>query len=252
MLTIEEYLKTPSEIEKELLYFFAKNDQIIILDIGSCTGEDSIKYNNLFPFAKIFAFEPVLENVLVMQAHFKQYNKAIQIQNFALSDTNGEADFHLSSGTPFENVTEENFTTLIPKVWNKSNSLFPPSSQSDKHLPWLKFNKKQRVKTQRLDTFLAQNNISEVDFIHMDVQGAELKVLLGAGEKINNIKSFWLEVENVELYKGQPLKNELCNFLSKHNFILLKDTSKGKMAGDCFFINKNYFGFFKRLVLKFL
>lgn len=42
-----------------------------------------------------------------------------------------------------------------------------------------------------------ENKIDEVDFIHVDVQGAELKVLMGAKDYIIKIKATWLEVADI-------------------------------------------------------
>lgn len=251
MLTIEEYLKQPIEIEKELQILFAGVKPKVIMDIGSCTGEDAIKYSNFFPGASVFAFEPLLSNVEIMKMHFRQFEKTdISIQNLALSDETGEASFYVSGGNPFESLPEDEFTSLIPKDWNKSSSLLKPGSESAKHLPWLKFKESVVVKTMRLDEFMTQSGIETIDFIHLDVQGAELKVLTGMGEKIKNINVLWLEVENVEMYDRQPLKNEINSFLKANNYQLVKDTSVGKIAGDCLYVNRQFLTFSKRLKLK--
>ncbi|MFN3299531.1 MAG: FkbM family methyltransferase [Sediminibacterium sp.] len=251
MLSIEEYVNTPIEIERELKFLFKRNSPEIILDIGSCTGEDSIKYSNLFPHAKIIAFEPLGSNIKIMRDHFQKFNKNnIIIENIALSDEEGEADFYLSSGSPIDTISEDSYTTLIPKEWNKSSSLLMPSEESSKHMPWLKFEKKEKVRTIRLDSYLQKEEINFVDFAHLDVQGAELKVLQGMGSFINKLKVLWIEVENIELYKGQPLKNDLHRFLKHNNFQLIKDTSIQKIAGDCLYINKNFFNVVNRFLVK--
>lgn len=73
----------------------------------------------------------------------------------------------------------------------------------------------------------------------MDVQGAELMVLKGAENFIKNINMIWLEVEAVELYKAQPLKNDVEQFMLDNNFTKIKDTVYNE-AGDQFWVNKNY------------
>lgn len=247
MLSIQEYLLTPVEIEKELRYVFAKTPPSVIMDIGSCTGEDAIKYKNLFPSAFVIAFEPLVENIAVMKKHFQMFGKDIKIENFALSDTNGVSDFFISGGNPCEEAQEHEFTSLMPKEWNKSSSLLPPSNESRKLMPWLKFDKKRTVKTVKLETYMKEENIQQIDFMHLDVQGAELKVLKGMGAMISRLKVLWLEVENVELYEHQPLKKDLNDFLNINNFQLVKDTSKDKITGDCLYINKSQLSPFKRL-----
>lgn len=244
MLSIEEYIQQPIEIKQELGILFKRRSPKVIMDIGSCTGEDAIKYSNLFPGATVYAFEPLANNVAIMRQHFQQYRKSnIQIENIALSNENGFATFYVSGGNPFEDVKEGEYTTLIPKEWNKSSSLLPPGNDSEKYLPWLKFEQQQQVTTQRLDMYLKEKQIYEVDFIHLDVQGAELKVLEGMGKSISRLKVLWVEVENVELYAGQALKTDIIDFLRTHDFVLLKDTSIGQIAGDCLFVNRSYLSF---------
>jgi hypothetical protein len=74
----------------------------------------------------------------------------------------------------------------------------------------------------------------------MDVQGAELKVLIGAKDTVKNIKAIWLEVADVELYKNQPLRVDVENYMKKNGFHLFKSDVEGGV-GDQFYINKKYF-----------
>ncbi|NTS43770.1 FkbM family methyltransferase [Flavisolibacter sp. BT320] len=237
LLTIEDIVSTGSVIAKDLKILFKKDRELQVLDIGACTGEDSIIYSNLFPNATITAFEPLPGNVEVMKQHLKAYGKEgkVHIESTALSDTEGEFSFYVSGGSPYGSENVQN-TTIIPKEWNKSSSLLRPSHLLEKEFPWLEFKEQTVVKTKRLDNYLYCHSIANIDFIHMDVQGAELKVLLGLGQKIKNVKVIWLEVENVALYENQPLKKDIQSYLSRHNFYKAKDTSKGRVAGDCFYI----------------
>ncbi len=57
----------------------------------------------------------------------------------------------------------------------------------------------------------------------MDVQGAELMVLEGLGAVLDHVEAVWLEVERVELYKGQPLVDDVHEFLCKNGFELIID-----------------------------
>lgn len=227
----ESYINSPIVIEKELIDFFNKKTKIVIFDIGSCDGLDSIKYSNIFPNSKIYAFEPLDNNIDLIKKNIKKYKKTniVPIQ-IALSDKNGEVDFYISSGKKSDNSISE---------WNKSSSLLEP----EKHIeifPWVKFNERIKVKTQTVEDFCNYNNIDSIDFIHMDVQGAELLVLNGAKSKINFIKMIWLEVENIDLYKNQPLKKDVENFMMSNGFSLIKDTVNN-IAGDQLWVNYNFF-----------
>lgn len=230
-----EYLNRPLEINKELTSYFVVNDVKLILDIGACDGLDSIKYAKLFPKSEVFSFEPLLTNFELINRNIDRY----QIQNIipinlALSNIKGEATFYVSSGRPDE-ISEE----IDWDFGNKSSSLLEPNKTKEIH-PWLRFQEKIVVQTETLENFLNEKNIKIVDFLHMDVQGAELMVLQGAGKFISKIKMIWLEVENIELYKNQPLASDVEHFLLKNGFSKIKDTVN-HIAGDQLWVNYTYF-----------
>lgn len=235
LLTRDNYINTPSPIEKELKELFDVKDELIIFDIGSCEGEDSIKYSKIFPNSKIYAFEPLPKNLSLLYSNLEKYLiNNVEVFPIALSNEKGKASFYVSSGQPDN----------LPKTdhWdfgNKSSSLLPPDKHIE-YLPWLNFNQVIEVNTDTLKNFCVKVGIKYIDFIHMDVQGAELKVLEGAAEFMTNIKSIWLEVESISLYKGQPLKKEIENFMQGHGFCKIKDTV-GDIAGDQLYINLRFF-----------
>jgi FkbM family methyltransferase len=236
MLTRETYIKSPIPIKNDLLKFFDKNDQLIIFDIGACESEDAIRYAMLFPNSRIFAFEPREDNVEKSKKLIKSYDKKnIILEDLALSNTDGVADFFLSEGEPPELKNNETWD-----YGNKSSSLLPPSGEIEKHTGWLQFKKKTQVKTMRLDNYVKKNSIDLIDFVHLDVQGAELMVLEGGGIFLSKIKLIWMEVEAVELYKGQPLKNDVEQFMMKNNFSILQDTVNS-VAGDQLYVNRSFF-----------
>jgi len=232
--TRESYINSPSPIEKELKRLFNKDESLIIFDIGSCEGEDSIKYSKMFPNSKIYAVEALPNNVSLIEKNIEKYSADnIEVLPFALSNENGETDFFVSSGQYKDKQSDQDWD-----YGNKSSSMLPPY----KHLetaPWLKFDNVIKVKTKTLQSFCKEKNISHIDFIHMDVQGAELKVLKGAKDLLETINLIWLEVEAVELYKDQPLKSDIEKFMKKNGFYKLKDTVGG-ISGDQLYINRKY------------
>lgn len=244
MFNRQSYIKGDSPIKNTLLKLFKKTDRLIIFDVGACEGEESIRYKNIFPLASIFLFEPLPKNQTLIFENIKKENlKNVNLFPIALSDENGFTKFYTSSGRPKE--------VQIDLDWdfgNKSSSLLAPQL---KNMPeWLKFNEVIEVQTMTLDFFVEDNKIDSIDFIHMDVQGAELKVLEGAKEKIKNIKTIWLEVSNLELYKNQPLREDIEVFMRKNHFQLIKSEFSGEF-GDQFYVNKRYFksfSFFKNKI----
>ncbi|MES2796047.1 MAG: FkbM family methyltransferase [Bacteroidota bacterium] len=242
------YILTDSPLKKDLLKLFKKNDKLTILDIGGCEGEESIRYSRIFPFSSIYTFEPLPENQKLVAENIIKYNaKNVELVPLAVSNENGVSQFYVSSGNP-----ENQSNNLEWDFGNKSSSLLFPESNNNPQ--WLKFNEIINVQTIALNKFLIKNKIAEIDFIHMDVQGAELKVLMGANDYIKKTKAIWLEVANVELYKGQPLRRDIEDFMNSNEFYLVKSEFEGQV-GDQFYLNKRFFktiSFFnKRLQLHF-
>jgi FkbM family methyltransferase len=228
------YILTESPLKKDLFKIFNPEAELTIFDIGGCEGEEAIRYSRIFPNASIFSFEPLPKNQELVLENIKKYEATnVKLVPFAISDEVGISQFYISSGHP-----ENQSSDLDWDFGNKSSSLLPPVSQNNHK--WLKFNEKIDVPTITLHTFLIENKINEVDFIHMDVQGAELKVLLGAKHFINNIKAVWLEVSDLEIYKNQPLRKGVERFMKSNGFYLVKSEMQGNF-GDQFYLNKRYF-----------
>lgn len=233
--TRSNYIKSPSPVERELRTLFNVSSPIIIFDIGSCEGEDSIRYSRLFPNSKIFAFEPLPHNVEMIKSQLDTYSvKNVRVFQTALGDTVGYADFYVSSGQKDSDVVDNDWD-----YGNKSSSLLPPHANNKEFFPWLKFSEKVKVPVNTLEHFCASKEIRQIDFIHLDVQGAELKVLVGTGDLINHINAVWMEVEKIPLYETQPLKQDIENFMRKHAFMKLKDTVT-RIAGDQLYVSSVY------------
>jgi FkbM family methyltransferase len=232
-----DYILKDSPLKELLLKLFKYNDKLIILDIGGCEGEESIRYSRIFSKSKIYIFEPLPKNITIINENIIKFKvDNVFLQPFAVSDQNGVATFHISSGHP-----EHESKDLDWDFGNKSSSLLPP--QEHNNLDWLSFKETIEVKTITLDSFCEENNVSKIDFIHMDVQGAELKVMLGAKKVTKNIKAIWLEVADIELYKNQPLRFDIEKFMFENNFKLAKTDMEG-MVGDQLYLNKRYFKVF--------
>jgi FkbM family methyltransferase len=81
--------------------------------------------------------------------------------------------------------------------------------------PEVKFIGNIALETVRADVVCAQYNIDLVDydFLNIDVQGTELKVLMGMGEDLRKINYAYIEVNRDELYKGCARVDEIDAYL---------------------------------------
>jgi FkbM family methyltransferase len=78
------------------------------------------------------------------------------------------------------------------------------------------------VETTTLDYFCATEDVKTIDFLKVDVQGADLDVLQGASELLNrSMLGILIEVEFTSLYKDQPLFADIDVFLRNQGFCLI-------------------------------
>ncbi|MGB8700647.1 MAG: FkbM family methyltransferase [Thermosynechococcaceae cyanobacterium] len=79
----------------------------------------------------------------------------------------------------------------------------------------------QDVETQRLDDIA---DLGRIDFMKLDIQGAELMALQNATNTLKGTSVIQCEVEFVELYENQPLFADIDAFLRSQGFCFLKFT----------------------------
>ncbi len=84
------------------------------------------------------------------------------------------------------------------------------------------------VETKRLDDI---EGLPKPDFIKIDVQGAELKVLENGLKALKNSVVVEIECEFLPLYKNQPIFCDIQSFMREHGFCLHKMFD---VAGRCF------------------
>lgn len=80
----------------------------------------------------------------------------------------------------------------------------------------------ETLETQSLDSFIKNNEIGEVDFIKIDIQGAENDVFLNGVEALKSVLGIVCEVEFIPLYKKQPLFGDITNTLADNGFMFHK------------------------------
>ena len=79
------------------------------------------------------------------------------------------------------------------------------------------------VKCQTLDTYCELNNISQIDFIKIDVEGAEKYIFEGATKLLENnqIKCGVFEIGQT-LYDANTSENEIINILEDYGYTINK------------------------------
>jgi FkbM family methyltransferase len=207
------------EIEKELVEKFGKDSEIIIADIGAFDGMSTVAYLSLFPKAKSILFEARKDNCKLCRQNMEKAgieNRTLVI-NAVLGKFNKKASFYNSKG----------HTKRSKDQWSYSSSIYPPKVHLRLY-PWCKFDK------ETVDIIpLKSVYDGKIDFIHIDVQGAELMVFEGMINDMNGARMVWMEVSNTELYAGQPTRIQVEKYMTDKGFELIKNTCvPGVSQGD--------------------
>ncbi len=143
-----------------------------------------------------------------------------------------------------EKLVKQNKGIILPyALWNKETTLNlninnspGTSSVFDANINFLsqfadskRFNVGHKIKinTKTIDILANNNELTNIDFVKIDVQGAELDILKGGVNYLkNNLVGLESEVEFSPMYKNQPLFSELEIFVRKELGLELWDIRK--------------------------
>jgi FkbM family methyltransferase len=151
-----------------------------VFDIGSAfIGGDTLLFKNCLPNASIYAFE--CADVWKERNNQEAAKRGLNYFHVAMSDKNDMVTFYPSA-------------IYNGQSWPFSGSICKPNKTevSSGTFVW---GEPHVVETIRLDTFCDTHNVTP-DFIHIDVQGAEYKVLSNMGKYRPWV--IWAEVNEFE------------------------------------------------------
>ncbi|HWJ27246.1 MAG TPA: FkbM family methyltransferase [Flavisolibacter sp.] len=160
----------------------------VCIDIGVNEGQMLSYLNKHCKKGQVFGFEPIPDLNRYLTRKFK--NKRIQIQELALSDVNGELEF-------FYFPDRKAVSGLRSREMSESYNLI-------------------KVQTRKLDDIFQSDRL---DFIKIDVEGAEYNVLKGAHNtlyKHHPVLVFESGLGGLEHFGNTP--EELFDFLNALNY----------------------------------
>jgi len=181
-------------IRKEY-WFKARTKTPCIIDCGSNIGMSILFFKKLYPNAKIIGFEPDKETFQLLEYNIRN-NKLgdVIIHNTALSNKEGIISFYKDADI-------------------KGNLAMSITKQVEEHN--IKNIKETKVKSVKLSDYINK----EIDFLKLDVEGAETYVIkeLSKSKKLKYIKETLIEYH----YSSKNPKNKLrkiLKILEKNNF----------------------------------
>ena len=115
----------------------------------------------------------------------------------AISCSDGEAAFLISES---------------PDGSHTSGSIRRPTGHYDKY-PDVQFTGVAKVPAWMLDSIFAKDWLTKIDLLWADIQGAEGDMIIGGRRALERTRYLFMEVEDVEMYRGQALRSDLLGML---------------------------------------
>ena len=133
----------------------------IIIDAGGCFGDTALRFAyDVGEKGRVYTFEFMPSNLEIMNKNFninQEVSSRINVINQPVSSKTGEEFYCFDNGPG----------STLSKIKDDKNNIY--------------------VSTIAIDDFAKENKIDKVDFIKMDIEGAELGALIGS---VNTIKKY--------------------------------------------------------------
>jgi FkbM family methyltransferase len=219
-LAKNSFKKDPFTAQSELRL---QQETKVIFDVGANVGKTATKYLNLFPKAKLHAFEPIPEaNLKFKETHANHTN--IVLNCCGLSNKIGEAKLNVNESIDTSSVLESQ------EIGASSDKLCKTVKQIE-------------IQVQTIDNYCKEADIDRIDILKIDTQGSELNILKGAEKMLQNkaIDVIFSEVYFKEQYVDQPTMYEIALFLKQYGYELydlyeIYYNEKQMLWGDAIFI----------------
>lgn len=166
----------------------------VIVDLGSNIGLTLLDYYYEYPQSKLIGVEMDAENFKLLQFNTATI-KSCEIINAGIWKENGEINYGGADAQSFS-ITEKDTTS------------------------------KNKVRTITIDSLLDSCNISKVNFLKMDIEGAEAQIFLESdfNKWASRVNILSLEVHDTATFKSETLMNKITGCLSQAGFIVFKSS----------------------------
>ena len=173
------------------------------LNVGAGMGESNYLFSG---FDIIHCFEP---NDYSFNKLKELNPNNLALHNYGISDVEGYKTFN--------NYDAFSYSSLLEL--DKDGEFYKHCSQVDAGFDdyiW-----QTDIKVKRLDTFINENNIKNINLLKIDTQGHDLNVIKSLGSCINIIDTIILECQIKTLYKNNPTKENIILYMNNNNFNLI-------------------------------
>ena len=180
-----------------------RNAELLIFDVGAHRGQSASSYAERFPRSKVLSFEPYSPSFRELE---RLRSERLIPYNFGFSDVRGASSFSVNRSSATNSLLE--LSDTAGRTWGSGLGLVHEEVTE--------------CMFRTLDDFLEEQRIDAIDFMKVDVQGAEYRVLAGGDGALakKKIKAIQLELIVGETYEGQRPLSYYFALFDKYNYRL--------------------------------
>lgn len=193
-----------------------------VCDIGSRDGDQALLFRDLRPSAIVPAFEANPINYQAMKANPNLAAKGIQIFPYAIANSPGKLQFHITDVDYSDPESNKGTSSLLVK--------------DD-----LKIKETVEVDCRRIDDFLL-NHFPQSRRIGLwiDVEGAEFGVLQGIAKVKDRILAVHVETAEIPMREGQQVLSEITTLMADFGLVPCgSNIRKAEKWGDVVFVHRS-------------
>lgn len=175
-----------------------------VVEVGANWGGDTAKFAKE-KNTRVFAFEPTPELFEHLSNTYSSYNR-VTILPYAVDEEEGNAIFNIAGTGDWGCSSLYSFDPEIHDKWE---------GRPDFH-----FTNQVTVQKIRLDNFIDEYAIDSIDYLWIDAQGNDFRVLKSLGEKVSIVKEGKCEgAYTVDLYiNTENHVNDISSWLNENGF----------------------------------
>lgn len=203
----------------------------IIFDVGANNGDSTASYLK-DESVELYAFEPnpfLFKDIQEIHGANPRYHPF----QYAIGDTEGMKNFNLAGPVDPMNILAHRKGM---SNWGCSSLLDFSESVQDEWEGRADFQTVGTfpVQVRRLDSFVQEHGIEAIDYLHIDAQGMDLRVLQSLGDKLSIVRAGVLEApinEKKKIYTESHTAADAILFLLNNQF-RITDIEKNDPEGN--------------------
>jgi FkbM family methyltransferase len=185
-----------------LARLWTREQPVFVVDGGAHDGATARRVLEIFPNARVAAFEPVGESFDALSTVATEHGGVLPVRA-ALGDRVGTIDI---------NVNKNLLTCSVLTPTDRGMQYYGEMYELD-HT--------ERVPLTTIDAWAAERGVEQIDILKLDLQGYELAALRGATRALEtSIIAVYSEAQFLPEYEGAATFTDIDLFLREHGFSL--------------------------------